>query len=138
MPLKFHFSGITLGINLASCSQLFCPISVKFQPVSNSQQISWLFQHVQRKFKCWVRSCGWIWLYLQGRKSVLMCWDKGVGSGEISSPMAVGVGHRTCCGSLRRVKCVEAKIMLLQEENDLTLSCGGVPPLGRGVAEQEG
>lgn len=33
---------------------------------------------------------------------------------------------------------MEAKIMCLQEENDLTLSCGGVPPLGRGVAEQEG
>lgn len=26
MPVKFHFSGITLGINLASCSQLFWPI----------------------------------------------------------------------------------------------------------------
>lgn len=26
MPVKFHFSGIMLGINLASCSQLFRPI----------------------------------------------------------------------------------------------------------------
>lgn len=32
MPVKFHFSGIKLGINLASCRQLFCPIPANSGP----------------------------------------------------------------------------------------------------------
>lgn len=50
------------------------------------------------------------------------------GSRENSSPITVGVGPGRCCGSLRRVKYVETKILCLPEENDLTLSYGGIPP----------
>lgn len=60
------------------------------------------------------------------------------GSRENSSPITVGVGPGRCCGSLRRVKYVETKILCLPEENDLTLSYGGIHTFGQGCERAGG
>lgn len=75
---------------------------------------------------------------MYGDKEISASGREWWGSRENSSPITVGVGPGRCCGSLRRVKYVETKILCLPEENDLTLSYGGIPPLGRGVREREG